>query len=1298
MRKVTKKWLSFCLALLMVLSLVGGNGFKPVSAKADESSEAVVNSSVLLSVDGGEKTAMTLYTGGNYESKITLGAGSHTYNVTGAGNKTYEGSITVSDEETVYVRVNILNDTVFDSVNNKDQFKSSATLVGELNKLSDEFELWNPSVEGTKADLDYAGGGRFIKTFTFPALSEETTLEYKVAYEKQWSNGEIGDNVKVTIPAGATSISVYADYLNNICTDSINTADAFKTITLIGTVREMGDTNWDPSYYEGFDFYNVKPAKYVFSKVFNKGEYEYKCVFDHTGNWYGGNNVSLNVEEDNTNVVFLYNAEDGKLYDSINNYTYVSKTLGYPVEVEDNGEYVERDVYIPGTFPGNSWDAASNKMTYLGDKLYSYTFKNVPAANYEYKIAIDGSWDENYGAKGIKGGSNISVAVTKTMDVTVYYNDDSHISVTSLDYIFADVYLNGTGIEEGTKLIDASLSGVYSVKVALASGTYSDLSITYDAETYNIGEFTLDNDREVTFYFDPVTKLYYSNVTDKLINADEVYYDTKDTEYKSVYGAVKTDEEVTFKIKTGDDVTEAVLFVNGKENKRLPMTKTADGYTVTTSFDTIGEYTYFFSVSNGSDVKVYSDDDGYYGVGQLTELSDVNPYELVIYDKDYKTPDWMKNAVIYQIFPDRFYNGDTTNDQAVLASRGATMYEFPSWDMLPENPEQEELLGDEYPSFAFKGDGNWSNEMYGGDLKGITKKIDYLESLGVNVIYINPVFESISSHRYDATDYTKIDPILGDLGDFTELVNACEERGMHVILDGVFNHVSDDSIYFDRYYKFIGRDGYVGAYPYWAFVYDEMNENGTSLEVAKALAKAHFDELGVTDYTYVNWFDIKNEVNEEAIDTIGERAGKNVYSYDCWWGYDSMPVIIATDGSEYQTEGWADKIIDGEDSVTKYWLREGSDGWRLDVANEVSDETWINFRKSVKSLSSDNVIIGEIWDDATDYLLGDMYDSVMNYVFRNAILGYAKGDKTATEATKELEKIRERYPQEAFYAMMNLVGSHDTARLLSFLDGVPDDRDDKSFDAAFPTYDKTSDNAKKMQQLVALIQMTYPGAPTIYYGDELGMTGSDDPDNRRAMEWGKGNKELVEYYALLGNMRQTYKTLRTGDFNIIDTSDADNIMAYVRSDEDNTILVFVNNSDKAIQVTTELESKYYGTYTNVLTGEKVVINANTKIDTEAYNGVVLAKDYTAIQVDYAALRSAYEDVKEEETTKATSEETTEETTEETSEETSEETTEETTEEETTKDNNEHGIINKIVKVIKEIVKVVIKILKHFGRH
>ena len=880
-------------------------------------------------------------------------------------------------------------------------------------------------------------------------------------------------------------------------------------------------------------------------------------------------------------------------------------------EMPENWSNTNLPIFIPGTFPGPSWDAGSNQMTYDAELgLFVYTFMDVPAANYEYKIAINGSWDENYGVGGVRDGSNYAVTVPEQMDVTVYYNHTTHLSVTSVTYVFADITLSGTGIPEGTKLTDPGLTGVYSATVYMTAGTYDNIMMYMDGNTYVFTPFEVDADKNVTFYMDPVTGLFYCDASNTPIDTAKVFFDSQDELYKAPFGAVAAGESVRFSIAAGEDVTSAVLVIKGAAS--VPMAIDESGlWTATTTIPAMGEYDYYFALSNGSTVAIYGDDDGYYGPGCVTDLTNVKPYDLVVYEAGYETPDWMKNAVIYQIFPDRFFNGDESNDRAQTWARGEVNYEFiTDWYTLPENPEQEGLLTQEeyLSSGAWYGDGQWSNEIYGGDLKGIIERIDYLKALGVNVIYLNPVFWSISNHRYDAVSYTEIDPILGTLGDFEELVAVAEANDMHIILDGVFNHVSDDSVYFDRYYKFLGSSEKIGAYPYWAYVYDAMAEQGMTQPEAEAAAVSFFGEnYGITDYSYTEWFHVSSTPATWA-DNIGLRAGKPVYSYEGWWGYDSMPIIYSTNGSEYQTGNWAEEIIEGENSVNAYWISKGMNGWRLDVANEVSDETWQHFRDSVKALDSEAVIIGEIWDDATKYLMGDMYDSVMNYLFRNAVTNFAKGS-SADQTAKELEKIRERYPEEAFYAMMNLVGSHDTTRLLSYLDGIGDDRNQKDFDSAFPTYEKTSQLAKDRQYLVAFLQFTYPGAPTIYYGDEIGMVGSDDPDDRRAFEWGKGNEALVNWYARLAAIRNAYPALRTGAVEMIDTNHS-SLMGYYRDE----ILVLSNNSssDKAYALE--------GDYVDLVTGEAYTGTV------PALRGVILVSADRAMEitVDTENLAPAYD--------------------------------------------------------------------------
>lgn len=1357
-----KKVLSVLLSVAMVVTMTGLNPGPLVSASASEEDTVSVRVADLVQLKIGDNTYdMQSYGSNVFETGVELTANTYKVQLLVNGNVKLEKSdVKVSASDKVYFRLQNgeLKTSLEDGVLHTAAVTGDMAGIQFLTSQSEDattYELGNWKQDDPNGDSEYLGGGRYKKTFYMKALDVAKDVSYKVAFDDAWdySIGDNGGNINVTIPAETTSFTVVTDEINKVVYDSVRSG-SFElvqnsgnvemprlntSVSLIGEARSAGDNNWAPQE-KGYEFTQLSDTLYIYQKTFSAGTYNYKAVFNYD-KWYEkGSNITLNIVSDKKNVVFLYDSATGLLYDTVNQEEEVANRLHMDVAVikpsvndqkdgrtsfvmsasagatvnlvygetekvktdgtsalkklsmkeNDGGKYVSENIFlgdaaidlvyyyevngvrtvfdtmpcvsidsdnymnytraefkgrivnVPGSFPGPSWDAASNQMTYQGNGLYSYTFANVTPANYEYKISM-GSWSENYGKDGVKEGANIPVTVAQKQDVTILYNDFSHKSVTSINYISADIAINGTGIPTGAKLTDDMLNGIYSYTILLPAGTYSDLKMEYDGKEYKINTFTLSNEKLITFYFDPVSEIYYNDASDVAINTADIYYNTKDTTYKSVYGAVATDEDVTFSIDTGMDIKEVKMVIKGahKQNLTLSDTGTVENgkkrWSITTSFQKIGASTYYFVLSNGSSVTAYADDDGYYGEGGTTSLTSILPYDLIVYKSGYQTPDWMKNAVIYQIFPDRFFDGDTTNDRAAVSARGAEDYEYINdWGTLPENPEQEKLLDhDAYAKTgAYSGDGNWSNEIYGGDLKGITERIDYLKAVGVNVIYLNPVFASISSHRYDTSDYSKIDPILGTLGDFDELVKIAEDNDMHVILDGVFNHVSDDSVYFDRYYKYLNAGSKtLGAYPYWAYVYDLVNDKNESLDNAKDQAKDYFKKnYGITDFSYTEWFEVNNkplvdkDTETNVVDTVGDRAGKVVYGYQGWWGYDSMPVILSTDGSEYQTGNWAEKVIgnDSETSVTQYWLKEGANGWRLDVANEVSDETWQQFRKSVKALNSDDVIVGEIWTDAVSYLLGDMYDSVMNYVFRNAVLSYVNGGDSA-DATKTLEKMRERYPKEAYYAMMNLIGSHDTSRLLSSLDGVEDDRKQKDVAHAFPTYEGTSDLAKQKQYLAAFMQFTYAGAPTIYYGDEIGMVGADDPDNRRGFTWGQGSKELVSWYAKLAKIRSEYTALRTGSMEPITVDD--NVMGYVRRDDDDTMVVLMNNAQIEKEVILDLNAADVTAdqLTDLISGGRYsVTDGKVTIKVPALSGVILTQNAKNIVIDQQALAPAYD--------------------------------------------------------------------------
>ena len=900
-----------------------------------------------------------------------------------------------------------------------------------------------------------------------------------------------------------------------------------------------------------------------------------------------------------------------------------------------------RKIVLAGTIQGIdgsvTWDPTSEKtkLNYDGNGNYSLTLKNVPAGNYEYKIAM-GSWEpENYGANGVPFGGNISLIVPVQEDVTFWYNDDSHNIVDSTYYKKADIDLKGTGIPAGTKLTDKLLSGIYSTKVTLNKGVYLDVKAVLEGKEYSFGTLDItDATKDATFSFDAIILMTFTDASNNPIDVNNLYFNSRDSKYKSPYGATPTDKKITFNLKTGTDVISAkIVLIIPNGIQLVDMIKIGDydadanKWTGNFVFNKIGQFKYYFVVSNGSNVKAYGDDDGLFGPGKSGQIGTVGYYDLNIYDKTFKTPDWMKNAVIYQIFPDRFFNGDTSNDYAQKLARGNTPYEFyDNWYNIPEDPILEFITsadGTQIPNPTYtgtKGDGTWANEMYGGDIKGIQDKLDYLQALGINTLYMTPISQSISNHRYDTTDYKNLDPFLGNIEEFVKLAAEAHKRKMHLIIDGVFNHVSDDSIYFDRYGKYMAKNKPIGAYQYWSRVYNLMNLNNVMQQEAEKQVTADLNSQGITDLHYKDWFVINNT-------KVAKVAGNpEHYGYEGWAGFDSMPVIQALSGSEYNVKTWDNEIINGPQANSRLWLKNGSNGWRLDVANEVSDETWRKFRTAVKE-EGDNVVIGEIWTDASKYLLGDMYDSVMNYRFRDAVLSYVENKDTnnmsAVQAMNQLEVMREQYPKEAFEAMMNLVDSHDTQRIISDFDGAQ-----KSVKAIAG---EPSATALEKVRLIPLIQMTYPGAPTIYYGDEAAMPGADDPDNRRGMIWGKGDQSTVEWYAKLINIRNAYTVLRTGDIVPITVDDVNkvDVMAYSRNNKDNHAVVAINrkSSDiKAIVLDSNIPS---GTMlTNALNSSETYIvedDGKVAVNLPKYSGVILVSKYTAVIVNTANLKDVYDE-------------------------------------------------------------------------
>jgi glycosidase len=614
---------------------------------------------------------------------------------------------------------------------------------------------------------------------------------------------------------------------------------------------------------------------------------------------------------------------------------------------------------------------------------------------------------------------------------------------------------------------------------------------------------------------------------------DDVWWDglghnSRDDLYRVPGGAVTTATPVTIRFRTyHNDVTDVTMRVwsTAAEAQTLyPMELVATtddepyGYdfwqATIPAEDALTILYYRFIVRDGTDEDYYEDDDLFDGGwGQAYDDSPDYSYQIDVYQPGFTTPDWMKEAVVYQLFPDRFYNGHQGNDPKLS---DPTVYDNPvlvkSWDDLPEGYCR-----------AYEGvpcdEGPMGRDFFGGDLKGVRQKLDYLQDLGITAIYFNPIFMAPSNHLYDTTDYYQIDPYFGPYGQFQSLLEQAQQRGIHLILDGVFNHTSSDSLYFDKY----SRYKTVGAY--------ESQES-------------EFYDW----YTFFEWPD----------------------SYNSWWGFDSLPVLT-------EIQEVRDFIFAAQDSVARWWIEKGAAGWRLDVAPDKSHDFWQEFRPAVKSADSEAIIIGEIWDDASPWILGDELDTTMNYRFRRALIGFINGEThdpnqgfvrglNVDEFDSVLHSIEEDYPAPAFLTAMNLVGTHDTQRILWVLTPGARNREEKEFNAA------NLAEGKAKLKLLAIIQMTLPGAPTMYYGDEVGLTGDTDPDDRRTFPWDNQDLDLLNHYQTLTGLRHANTFLRTGSYDRLYTHNDDGTYAYGRKDTSGAAVVAVNNDTVAHDLTINLAS------------------------------------------------------------------------------------------------------------------------------
>ena len=434
-------------------------------------------------------------------------------------------------------------------------------------------------------------------------------------------------------------------------------------------------------------------------------------------------------------------------------------------------------------------------------------------------------------------------------------------------------------------------------------------------------------------------------------------------------------------------------------------------------------------------------------------------WQITCYPEDFRPPEDFQGAVLYQIFPDRFYREGTCD----LTGKLEPYWVHDNWEDTPH------YLPNEHGEIL-------NNDFFGGNLKGIEAKLPYLKSLGVDGIYLNPVCMAFSNHRYDTADYKRVDPMLGTEEDLAHLCQAAHQLGIKVILDGVFSHTGSDSVYFD--------------------------------------AKGLFGHGAVSDPNspYRNWYDFQHYPDQ----------------YTSWWGITTLPCVNELN------DDYLDFIIRGEDSVLAHWLSLGIDGIRLDVADELPDAFIAAFRQRLKQIKPDAWLLGEVWEDASNkvsygvrrkYFSAGELDSVMNYPFRNAILSFLAGHG-GDQFRRQIMTIVEHYPPGVLHGVMNSLSTHDTPRILTTLgDSFSGSKGEKA--GRFLSPDARA-LALSREKVAALLQFTLPGTPCIYYGDEAGMEGFEDPFNRRCYPWGKEDSDLLEFYRALSRIKHQYPALRAG--------------------------------------------------------------------------------------------------------------------------------------------------------------------------
>ncbi len=914
------------------------------------------------------------------------------------------------------------------------------------------------------------------------------------------------------------------------------------------------------------------------------GTYMYKAVATGTWDGFAVDGRSTNSSPYNftttvadQEVIFLLDVYNGRIL-ALPNQTHVGSWC------------------VGGGF--NGWSASSTPLNDDGitgdllgnDGVFSADVLVPTAGRYEFKVN-NCTWDYSL------PGSGNSWLITNTDNRTVKFTFDTnnhsldaglaYLPATNIIQVWDDLISAGTLTAVGSfqgwdnANLDTGMANIghdvflynytapttqtYSGKV-VQTGTWDGFggdgrsinatNIDFNAALGQVFHLLFDGrSGRVVFYPGEITEIHASH--DNNIWMADLGHDSRSDVYRTPTGPVKmalTPVTLRLRAAAGDLTAARVRVWNDRTDTQtllnMDLVATDDTYewwqaTIPASIQPT-VFWYRFIAIDGTATAYYEDDaarDG--GWGGVFATSPDYSYQLTVYDTAFLTPDWIKNAIVYQVFPDRFRDGDASNDTL----EGTFFYDEDPGTIYRSNDTDWNTAICDPRQTGTDCSGTYSKNFYGGDIQGLMDKLDYLEELGVTAIYLNPIFASPSNHGYDTTHYLQVNPSLGEQTLLWDLANEVHSRGMYLIFDGVFNHVSSDSIYFDRY----GRYTNLGACespssPYRSWFYFSDVPAGTGV-----CASSNGTPLAAT--------------------------------YTSWWGYDSLPKLNSA------LPAVRDFIYaGGPSSVATFWMQ-WADGWRLDVGGDVdpgllndpANTYWEEFRMEVQKVNPDAYIVGEEWGNASSWLLGDEWDAVMNYQFSTAALGFWRDSVftdndhstgssaglinplTPSQFDARMRSLEERYPPEAFQAMLNLFGSHDTSRTLFMLDENTDLNDASLY--ADPDYD-WSDAITRLKGAV-ILQMTLPGAPTIYYGDEVGLVGpmayaggkwEDDPYNRQPFPWldetgtpfythlqsQDSQDELFGYYADLAEARNAHPALRTGDYRTLLVDDTNGLYAFGR--------------------------------------------------------------------------------------------------------------------------------------------------------